>query len=232
MKIVQVIIAILACTCSSSHAQMRGGEWLDLVIESVDEQTAAELIAGRDAVEDLRDELSTLKDAEELDQEAFDAVLDEMQALRGELRDQLRELIESDEDLQAELRDSARNARAGFLSNASAMQNSNLLDEILAVATDEQAEALLANQDAMDALVANLQTAHEAGASFDEISDLVSEFRVLRDAQRDVVSEVIEANEDVLADVLDDANAARQAARENGQWGRGGGFGRRGGGSS
>ena len=81
----------------------------------------------------------------------------------------------------------------------------------------EQAAALVENQGSIDALRDQIQAARDAGASRDDVSDQVAELRVLMEEQRTLIGEVLEANEDLLSGVLEDARDARAELRETGR---------------
>ena len=216
MKLSGHIAWALLFLATSSFGQMHlpGNGALDLIIDSVDAETAAELTASRDNIADLRDQLTLLRDAEDADQDAIDALRAELRDARSALREQIRTIVQDSEELQAELRSLAQETREDMVAGRYVLRNDEVFDQVVAAASAEQAEALTANQTALEALKDELQAAKDAGATRDDVSELIAEIRVLRDAQRDLVNDVLDANDELLSGIIEDASAARDEARE------------------
>lgn len=223
MKFAKLITLALLFAVTTGYAQMHpgggrmpfaGDEAFELIVGSVDAEVAAELTVARDSIDALRDELIALRDAEVVDQEAIEALRDELHTLRQSLRDQVRDVVDGNEELRAALGNLARETREEMLVSRYAFHNDDAFNEIVAAATTDQAAALVENQGLLDALRDELQVARDAGATREEMADLMVEARALRDEQRDLVSDVLDANDDLLAGVLEDARTAREATRE------------------
>lgn len=223
MKFAKLIPLALFFVVTTGYAQMHpgggrmpfaGDEAFELISGSVDAEVAAELTATRDSIDTLRDELIALRDAEDVDQDAIDALRDELHPLRESLRDQVREIVDGNEELRAELGNLARETREEMLVSRYAFHNEEAFNEIVAAATTDQAAALVENQGLLGALRDQIQVARDAGATREEMADLMAEARALRDEQRDLIGDVLDANGDLLAGVHEDARNARETLRE------------------
>ena len=116
--------------------------------------------------------------------------------------------------MRAELRNLARETREEMLVSRYAFRNEEAFNEIIAAATTDQAAALIENQGLLDALHDQIQVARDAGATREEVADLVAEARALREEQRDLIGDVLDENADLLAGVVEDARSARENLRE------------------
>ena len=217
MKLSQSILLCALLAGASAHAMGPGpkGEIFDLITASVDDVTAAELTSQRDAIEALRDELRALRDSGNADQDTVAATRDELFTLRKSLRDQVHSIVDNNETLQDELRALAEGARDGRF-GAMRERRDEVFNEIVTVATPEQADTLESNRAALEGLHDELRAARDAGATRDELSDLRASFRDLMMEQRELVEQIVDENQDTLGDVFDQA----RDARENGFGGR------------
>ena len=174
------------------------GAAFDVILAYVDPTTAAELNLSRDAVEAARETLVSLQDAVEPDEGAITEARENLASLRRELSDALRAEIGANEDLQAELRSVAQDARQ------------DRADAVVAAATDEQALALDDNRVAIDVLTDELRSLRDDGATSDDFADQRDELRTLQRDQRELVREVVDANDDLRADLLADTREVRR----------------------
>lgn len=115
MKSVKIALGLLALVPALSFAQDAPdrpprGEFFDTVLESVDEATAAELQASRDELSALHDEIRSLREADEVDEEALDAAIASLRSEREGFREEIRSVVDENEDLQAALEEARANA--------------------------------------------------------------------------------------------------------------------------
>lgn len=168
------------------------GAAFDVILAYVDPTTAAELQLSRDAVEAARETLVSLQDVVEPDEDAITEARENLASLRRELSDALRAEIGANEDLQAELRSVAQDARQ------------DRVDAVVAAATDEQALALDDNRDAIDVLTEAISSLRDDGATRDDLAVQREELLTLRSDQRELVREIVDANDDLRADLMAD----------------------------
>ena len=196
------------------HPNIGNEEAFELILSYTDETTAADLTALRDQIDATRDELKALHSADEVDEEAFNALREELQTLRRSLFEQVRGIVDANEDLKAELRGLAREARGNRMAGGYALRTDEGFNELIAAASAEQAAALTDSQGQIDALHAEIRAARDAGATREELKDLTAQLRSLREEQRDIVAAVLEANEELRANLLEQARATRNEMRE------------------
>lgn len=215
MRIAKLLILLTMLTGTAAYAAFHphDGEAFELILSSVDDTTATELTAARDAIDAKRDELQALKDAG-ADSADVDALLEELKALRQKFAEDIRAIVEGSEELQAQLRDLARESRAGMFNGGFLFNNEDIFNEIFAAATTDQQNALLANQGVVDGLKSEIQTAKEAGATREELAPLLEELRVAMSAQRDLVKEILDGNEELRESLAEQAREARHSATE------------------
>ncbi len=186
----------------------------DVILEFVDGNRADELRASREAVDAARDELVSLRDAVESDEDAIASARENLASLRRELRDEIRVEIDANEDLQAELRSVAQDAREDRV-EAVADRRDETFDAVLSAATDEQAPILVENRDAIVGLVDELRSLREGGATRDDLADQREQLRTLQRDQRELVSDIVDANDDLLADSREVRHDIRRDVRDS-----------------
>ncbi len=205
------LCAVLATMSAQAGLPGSTGEAFDLIASSVDERTASELTTTRDTIDALREELRALRQSDDADQATIDALRGELTALRQMLRDQIAAIVEDDPLLQEELKALAQETREARVAEFDARKEA-LFNEIIDYATPDQANSLEANRAEIEALRDELQAARSAGATREDVGDLLASMRELIDAQRDIVADIVEANQDALAEVIDQARGAREGA--------------------
>ena len=168
------------------------GAAFDVILAYVDATTAEELNLSRDAVEAARETLVSLRDAGEPDEDAITEARENLASLRRELSDALRAEIGANEDLQAELRSVAQDARQ------------DRVDAVVAAATDEQALALDDYRVAIDALTEEVRSLQDDGATRDDLAELREELLALRSDQRELFREIVGANNELRNELLAD----------------------------
>ncbi|MCZ6832058.1 MAG: hypothetical protein O7F73_21230 [Gammaproteobacteria bacterium] len=119
MKSAKLAIAVLACLPLYAAAQDMverpdKGALFETILEYVDETTATELQASRDDLTALHDEVQALRDSDEVDEEVLQEAVASLRAGHRELREDVREVIDGNEDLQAALEE----ARGDFAGEA------------------------------------------------------------------------------------------------------------------
>jgi len=176
------------------------GAAFDVILAYVDSATAAELNLSRYAVEAARETLVSLQDAVEPDEGAITEARENLASLRRELSDALRAEIGANEDLQAELRSVAQDARRDRV-EAVAERREETFDAVVAAATDEQALALDDSGAAIDALMEAISALRDDGATREDLAVHREEVRTLQNDQRALVREIVGAN-DELRNVL------------------------------
>lgn len=196
------------------HPNIGNEEAFELILSYTDETTAADLTALRDQIDATRDELKALHSADEVDEEAFNALREELKTLRKSLFEQVRGIVDANEDLKADLRGLAREARGNRMAGGYALRTDEGFNELIAAASAEQAAALTDSQGQIDAIHAEIRAAREAGATREELKDLAAQLRALREEQRDIVAAVLEANEELRANLLEQARATRNEMRD------------------
>ena len=217
MKAPWILVWALAAVPVFAQGQVPNtdrGAAFDVILEFVDDARAEELRDSRDAVEAARETLVSLRDAVEPDEDAVTAARENLASLRRELGDALRAEIGANEDLQAELRSVAQDARQDRV-EAVAERRDETFDAVVAAATDEQALALVDNRDAIDVLSDELRSFRDDGATSDELADQRDELRTLQRDQRELVREIVDANDDLRADLLADTREVRRDVRRD-----------------
>ena len=206
MKFPKSIFLCAALATVSAQARLPApvGEAVDLVAASVDERTASELTTTRDTIEALLEELGALRRSENADQATIEALRGELTALQQMLRDQIAAAVDDDPLLQVELRALEQENREARTEQLAARRDA-MFNEIITYATPDQAAALEANRAEIDALRDKLHAARSAGATRDDVRNLLASMRDLVDAQRDIAAEVLAANEGALGEVIDQA---------------------------
>ena len=190
------------------------GEAFDVILDFVDDTTAQELRDSRGAVDAARQELAALRDAETRDEGAISDARENLVSLRRELSDQLRVEIGANEDLQAELRSLVQDARQDRIETVAAGRDENF-DAVLGAATDEQALVLVDNRDAIEVLAGDLRSLRDDGATRDDLGDQVEVLRTLQREQRELVSDIVAANDDLRADLQRDGRETRRDTRRD-----------------
>ena len=190
------------------------GAAFDVILNFVDDTTAQELRDSRSAVDAARQELAALRDAETRDEGAISDARENLVSLRRELSDQLRVEIGANEDLQAELRSLVQEARQDQIETVAAVRDENF-DAVLGAATDEQALVLVDNRDAIEVLAGDLRSLRDDGATRDDLGDQVEVLRTLQREQRELVSDIVAANDDLRADLQRDGRETRRDTRRD-----------------
>jgi len=184
----------------------------DLILNFVDDARADELQASRDAVDVARAVLMALRDSETSDDVAIADARENLVSLRRALSDEIRDEISANDDLQAELRSLVQESRPDRVEAVAARRDENF-DAVLGAATGDQVASLVENRDAIAGLTDELRSLREDGATRDDFTDQRDDLRALQMDQRDLVRDIIEANDDLRADLQRDGRETRRDAR-------------------
>ena len=190
------------------------GQAFDVILDFVEEARAEELQGSRDAVDALREELIALRDLDEPDEDAIASVREDLIASRRDLSDEIRAEIGANEDLQAELRSLAQEARQDRIETVAADRDERF-DAVLDAASDDQAPVLAENRDAIVDLTDELRSLREDGATRDDLGDQREELRTLQRDQRELVRDIVAANEDLRTELMADAREVRRDVRRD-----------------
>ena len=194
------------------HRHHGGEEAFNIVLSYVEDAAVAdELTAQKEAVEALREELKALRGSASEDELA--ALREELKTARQALGDNIRGIVEGNDELRAELRDFAVDQRKDRIATGFALRDDDTFAQIVE-ASGDQASVLLSNQSSIDAIRAEMKAQKEAGATREDLAGLASELRALVREQRDIVQDVLDANSDLMATVIADARAARKEIRD------------------
>ncbi len=188
------------------------GAAFDLILDFVDDARADELWASRDAVDAARAVLMALRDSETSDDVAIADARENLVSLRRALSDEIRDEISTNDDLQAELRSLVQESRQDRVEAVAARRDENF-DAVLGAATGDQVASLVENRDAIAGLTDELRSLREDGATRDDFTDQRDDLRALQMDQRDLVRDIIEANDDLRADLQRDGRETRRDAR-------------------
>ncbi len=195
----------------------------ETIVSFTDEATTASLQTQRDTLTDLRGQLETLRNAEEQDTAAITDVRGQLQDARQALRTDVREIVDANGELQTALQEQREAARAERAVTRFALRDGEAFTALTEAATDEQAASLEANQTALEALRTEASEARAAGASLEDLQAIREQLKGLISEQKDTVSDVLEANEELQSDFT----ASAQEFISNHRPPRGGrGFGR------
>lgn len=176
------------------------GEALETVISSTDEATAAALQSQRDAVADLQSQLETLLDADERDDDAISDVRSQLHEARHELRSEVHEIVDANEELKTALHEQREAARSERAVTGYALRDDEAYASLLGAASEEQSATLEANQQAIEDLKTQANEAKAAGATREEMHEYREQIRTLASEQADTVSAILEANEDLQSE--------------------------------
>ncbi len=190
------------------------GEAFDVILNFVDDTRADELRVSRDAVDAARDMLVALRDTETRDEDAISDARENLVSLRRELSDEIRAEISANDDLQAELRSLAQENRQEQREAVAARRDENF-DAVLGAATDEQRPILVDNRDAIAGLTDELRSLRNDDVTRDDFADQRDELRTLQREQRELVRDVVEANDELRADLQRDGRETRRDTRRD-----------------
>jgi hypothetical protein len=219
MKAYVLVISGLLALPIMAQAQPRHGgghgDAFDAVVDFVDPAVADELTSAQVDIQALRDELTVMRSADEVDEAAIDGVRNELRDLRSALSTQVRDIVQGNEELRTELRGAARMAREDFIVTGYALRDDDALNDLLAAASGDDANAFAANQDSIVALQDEIRAARDAGADREATAALRDELRTISGAQRDLVGDILDANEDLQAELLSDARETVRNVRSD-----------------
>ncbi len=190
------------------------GEAFDVILDFVDDTRADELRVSRDAVDAARDVLVALRDTETRDEDAISDAREDLAAVRSDLRDEIRTEIDINDDLRAELRSLAQENRQEQREAVAARRDENF-DAVLGAATDDQASSLIEHRDAIAGLTDELRSLRGDGATRDDVADQRDELRTLQREQREIVWDIVDANDDLRAALQRDGRETRRDARRD-----------------
>ena len=185
------------------------GAAFDLILDFVDDARADELQASRDAVDAARDVLMALRDSETSDDAAIAVAREDLDSLRRALSVEIRAEIGGNDELQAELRVLVQESRPDRV----AARSDGNFDAVLGAATVDQAASLVENRVAIANLTDEFRLLREDGAIRGDFTVQRDDLRALQIAQRDLVRDIIGANDGLRNDLQRDGRETRREAR-------------------
>jgi hypothetical protein len=182
-----------------------------VVIDNADASTVAHLKAAQDAISTARDTVGAYKKAG--DKDATKAALKDLRSKMRERDKFVRKAISGSDDLKAALQAEKKTARVATAKNRAETQK-NVGNRIAAAASTDQQASLEANKQAIGVVLANIRTAREGGATKADTKDLRKQLTGLQKSQKQVVGEVLKANDALRASLKSEAkDRAREARR-------------------
>lgn len=172
----------------------------ETILEYTDETTASDLQTQKDAVDALRTELGTLMNAEERDEEAITNVRSQLREARHDLRDDVRDVVSENDELKTALQTQREEARMERAVTGYALRDDSAYESLTAAATEDQAALLETNKTAMESIRTEVEEAKAAGASREELREYREEMRTLASEQAEIVSDVLDANEELQSE--------------------------------
>lgn len=169
----------------------------ETVLSYTDETTAVELQTQQEAVTDLRTQLDELLSAEERDDDAISEVRSQLRDARHELGSDVREIVDANDELQTQLQEQREVARTERAVTGYALRDDDGYASLLEAASEDQATTLEANQQAIEDIKTAASDARDSGATRDEMREFRDQIRTIAQEQADIVSEVLETNEEL-----------------------------------
>lgn len=182
-----------------------------VVMQNADAGTVAQLTAAQDAINIARETVGAYKKAG--DKDATKAALKDLRSKQRERDKFVRKTISGSDDLKTALRAETKAAKVAAAKNRAAKRK-NVGDRIAAAASTDQLASLEANKQAIGVVLANIRTAREGGATKADTKDLRKQLTGLQKSQKQVVGEVLKANDALSASLKSEAkDRAREARR-------------------
>lgn len=199
-------------------------EAFETVLSYTDEATAETLQTQQDTVADLRTQLEEALAAEEVDSDAVSDLRSLLREARHELGDDIRDIVDSNDELQTALQEQREAARTERAITGYALRDDEAYASLLEAASDDQASTLETNQQAIEDLKTAASEARESGATRDEMREYREQIRTLMEQQAEVVSEVLDSNEELQTEFSSAAEemVADMRPSRGGHRGRGG----------
>jgi hypothetical protein len=183
-----------------------------LVMQNADAGTVAQLIAAQDAINIAREAVGAYKKAG--DKDATRAALKDLRSKQRERDKFVRKTIFGSDDLKAVLRTEVKDARVAGAKKRAATRK-DVGDRIAAVASADQQASLDANKQAIGTVLANIKAAREGGATKADTQDLRKQLAGLQKSQKQVIGEVLKANEALSAALKSEAKGRAREARRS-----------------
>ncbi|MEE3197338.1 MAG: hypothetical protein VX225_02680 [Pseudomonadota bacterium] len=212
------LITVFFAISATGEAQARlslpkaGVNPVRVVINNADAGTVARLKASQDAINTARDTVGAYKKAG--DKEATKAALKDLRSKQRERDKFVRKTISGSDDLQAALQAEVKAARVAAAKKRATVRK-NVGSRIAAAATADQQASLEANKSAIGDVIANLRAAREGGASKADTQDLRKQLAGLQKNQKQVVGEILKANEALSAELKSEAKGRALEARRS-----------------
>lgn len=202
LKAIALTTALFAGTLPAYADFMMGPppgaeEAFETVLSFTDETTAETLQTQQDTLTDLRSQLEELLAADEVDADAVAELRSQLRDARHELGSDIRDVVDSNEELQTALQEQREAARTERAVTKYALRDDDAYASLLEAASDEQAATLESNQTAIEDLKTAASEARESGATRDEMREYREQIRTLMEQQSETVSDVLEANEEL-----------------------------------
>ena len=183
-----------------------------LVIQNADAATVAQLKAAQDAINTARDTVGAYKKAG--DKDATKAALKDLRSKQRDRDKFVRKTISGSDDLKAVLRAEVKDARVAAAKKRAAKRK-NVGSRIEAAASADQKASLDANKQAIGAVLGNIKAAREGGATKADTQDLRKQLAGLQKSQKQVVGEILKANEALSAALKSEAKGRAVEARRS-----------------
>ena len=212
------LIAAFFAISTAGEAQARlslpriGVNPVRVVINNADASTVARLKASQDAINTARDTVGAYKKAG--DKEATKAAVKDLRSKQRERDKFVRKTISGSDDLKAALQAEVKTARVAAAKKRAAVRK-DVGSRIAAAATADQQASLEANKTAIGGVVANLRAARKGGASKADTQDLRKELAGLQKNQKQVVGEILKANNALSAALKSEAKGRAREARRS-----------------
>ena len=211
------LLAAVFTISAAGQAQARfslpkaGGNPTRVVMQNADASTVAQLTAAQDAINIARETVGAYKKAG--DKDATKAALKDLRSKQRERDKFVRKTISGSDDLKTVLRAETKAAKVAAAKSRAATRK-DVGDRIAAAASTDQQASLEANKQAIGVVLANIRTAREAGTTKADTQDLRKQLTGLQKSQKQIVGEVLKANDALSASLKSEAkNRGREARR-------------------
>jgi len=189
-------------------------EAFEVIVENVDETTAASLTTKQETVQSLMDELKALMDSEERDDDAIDTLREEIKSVRSELKDEVKTAMDENPDLKETVRSAVKASRAENMATRHALRSEVGFEQLISAANETQSASLESNKEQIDSLMEQMKDARDAGATREEMQTLQEQMMTIRDEQKAIVEEVLNNNTELKDTLIEDAAERKEDLRD------------------
>ena len=218
MKSTIAALVLLFAISATGGAQARlslpkvGINPVRVVINNADASTVARLKASQEAINTARETVGAYKKAG--DKDATKAALKDLRAKQRERDKFVRSTIAGSDDLKAVLKTEVKAARVAAAKKRAAVRK-GIGGRIATAASVEQNAAMAANKSAIGTVVADLRAARKTGASKEDTQGLRKQLAGLQKSQKQIVGEVLKANDTLRAALKSEAKDRALEARRS-----------------